>query len=166
MMIIINIYKMSGKLFKIIEINKLNNNSDEFEKIFGMLSYKAFKIINNENIIYSNMDDNEIISETILSENLTIVYDTIQPSYRYWLKRQINDKPNPKYLLFIMFNPSTADDIIDDNTIRKLINITIYNGYDGFYVGNLYARRSTNPNVIKNNLLSKGPKMKNILMQC
>jgi hypothetical protein len=63
--------------------------------------------------------------------------------YRYQLSR-IWDDSKPK-ILFIMLNPSTADDFVDDPTIRRVINYANTWGYGGVYVGNLYAFRSTDP---------------------
>jgi len=64
--------------------------------------------------------------------------------YRYTLSR-IWDEDIPA-LLFIMLNPSTADSEKDDPTIRRLIHFTTSWGYGGFYVVNLYAFCSTDPN--------------------
>lgn len=67
--------------------------------------------------------------------------------YRYQLWR-IWDKNKPT-ILFIMLNPSTADDNEDDNTIKKCIRYATKWGYGGFYVGNLYAFRSKARSVLK-----------------
>lgn len=57
--------------------------------------------------------------------------------YRYSLKRiWDNDKP---IVLFIMLNPSLADNYQDDPTIRRLIKFAKLYGYGGFYVGNLFS---------------------------
>ena len=44
------------------------------------------------------------------------------------------------------FNPSTADDQQIDPTMRFVLGIAKFNGYDGFAMVNLYPLRSTNPN--------------------
>jgi hypothetical protein len=67
--------------------------------------------------------------------------------YRYQLSR-IWDEEKP-FILFIMLNPSTADADGDDQTIRRVINFAKSWGYGGFYVGNLYAFRSTDPKGLK-----------------
>jgi hypothetical protein len=68
--------------------------------------------------------------------------------YRYQLSR-IWDSKKP-VILFIMLNPSTADDTKDDPTIRRIINFAEFWGYGGIYVGNLYAFRSTDPKALQN----------------
>ena len=68
--------------------------------------------------------------------------------YRYQLSRIWNKDKN--LLLFIMNNPSKADEDIDDPTIRKIINYAKLWGYGGILVGNLYAYRSSCPKVLKN----------------
>jgi hypothetical protein len=67
--------------------------------------------------------------------------------YRYQLSR-IWDEEKPK-LLFIMLNPSTADEFVEDPTIRRVVNYAKDWGYGGVYVGNLYAFRSTDPKGLK-----------------
>ena len=55
-------------------------------------------------------------------------------------------KNGENMLIVVGFNPSTADDKIIDNTMRFVLKIAKYNGYDGFAMINLYPLRSTNPN--------------------
>lgn len=62
--------------------------------------------------------------------------------YRYrLLRRWGRDVPLP----FIMLNPSTADALIDDPTIRRCIGFAKSLGFDGIGVWNLYAYRATKP---------------------
>ena len=63
--------------------------------------------------------------------------------YRYKLFREWNK--NKGKVLFIMLNPSTADDKKDDNTIIRCINFAKDWGYGGLMVGNLFAYRTTYP---------------------
>jgi hypothetical protein len=48
-------------------------------------------------------------------------------------------------LLWVMLNPSTADDLIDDPTIRRCIAYSTDWGFEALEVVNLYAYRATEP---------------------
>ena len=65
--------------------------------------------------------------------------------YRLW---RIWDDSLPK-ALFIMLNPSTADVMLDDPTIRRCIGFAKSWGYGGIYVGNIFSLRSSNPKDLK-----------------
>ena len=67
--------------------------------------------------------------------------------YRYALWRVWNNKL-PK-VLFIGLNPSTADEVKDDPTIRRCINYAKDWGYGGYIMGNIFAYRSTDPKNLK-----------------
>ena len=64
--------------------------------------------------------------------------------YRYALWRWW-DRTKP-YALFIGLNPSTADENVDDPTIRRCIRFAKDWGYGGVYMVNLFALRATKPN--------------------
>ncbi len=64
-------------------------------------------------------------------------------TYRYALWRKWSDTPP---VLFIMLNPSTADESQDDPTIRRCIAFAERWGHGGIIVGNLFALRSPYPN--------------------
>lgn len=64
--------------------------------------------------------------------------------YRYELHR-IWSLEVKRLVLWIMLNPSTADEFNDDPTIRRCINFSKAWGYDGLMIGNVYALRSTDP---------------------
>lgn len=63
--------------------------------------------------------------------------------YRYRLTRTWDAWSG--LLTFVMFNPSTADALEDDNTIRRCLGYARDLGYGGIEVVNLYAWRATKP---------------------
>ena len=67
--------------------------------------------------------------------------------YRYSLSR-IWDKQK-KFVLFIGLNPSTADEGMDDPTIRRCSGYAQHWGYGGFMIVNLFAYRTTFPSNLK-----------------
>lgn len=68
--------------------------------------------------------------------------------YRYVLWRKWS-RENHR-CMFIMLNPSTADETKDDPTIIRCINYAKLWGYGGIYVTNLFAFRSTDPKKLYN----------------
>lgn len=62
--------------------------------------------------------------------------------YRYSLWRQWTAGPS---VMFIGLNPSTADAMIDDPTIRRCIGFARAWGYGGLIMTNLFAWRDTAP---------------------
>ena len=64
-------------------------------------------------------------------------------AYRYTLWR-IWDKSKP-YAMFIGLNPSTADEVNDDPTVRRCINYSRDWGYGGLCMTNIFAYRATDP---------------------
>lgn len=62
--------------------------------------------------------------------------------YRYSLKREWSANAS---IGFVMLNPSTADDIQDDATIRRCISFARTWGYGALEVVNLFAYRATHP---------------------
>lgn len=69
--------------------------------------------------------------------------------YRYRLFRRWRQEDRGG-VLFIMLNPSTADDSVDDPTIRRCTGFTKAWGYGGFEVVNLFAFRATEPDELLN----------------
>ncbi|MHB8260439.1 MAG: DUF1643 domain-containing protein [Bacteroidia bacterium] len=63
--------------------------------------------------------------------------------YRYLLTR-IWDKDKP-IVNFIGLNPSTADKVDDDPTMRRCVAFAKSWGYGGLYMTNLFAFRATKP---------------------
>ena len=71
-----------------------------------------------------------------------------QTDYRYVLTRVLDAQSasgTPRTVLFCMLNPSTADEVEDDPTIRRVKHFADREGYDFLSVVNLYAARATNP---------------------
>lgn len=66
----------------------------------------------------------------------------IEGAFRYRLWRQW--KPGPR-LTYVMLNPSTANELEDDPTIRKCVGFADRLGYGGIEVFNLYPYRATRP---------------------
>ena len=64
-------------------------------------------------------------------------------TYRYELHR-IWDAEGPK-IMFLMLNPSTANETIDDRTVSRCINYAQEWGYGGLLIGNLFSYRSRYP---------------------
>jgi len=63
--------------------------------------------------------------------------------YRYSLWRSWDRSVEP--LTFVMLNPSTADALADDPTIRRCVRFARDHSFGGMRVLNLYAYRATNP---------------------
>ena len=68
-------------------------------------------------------------------------------TYRYVLWRSWDKSKG--YVMFIGLNPSTADEMNDDPTIRRCINFARSWGYGGIYMLNLFAFRATEPKDMK-----------------
>ncbi|WP_031483982.1 DUF1643 domain-containing protein [Maridesulfovibrio frigidus] len=76
--------------------------------------------------------------------------------YRYELRREW-DNLLPT-VLFICLNPSTADNETDDPTSRVCINYAKRWGYGSLTIANLFAYRSTNPDILSTVNDPVGPK--------
>ena len=63
--------------------------------------------------------------------------------YRYVLDRRVGE--SDKLVTFIMLNPSTADEVENDPTIRKCISFAREWGYGRLSVVNLFAYKSPKP---------------------
>jgi len=74
--------------------------------------------------------------------------------YRYALRRKWADGPQ---ILFVMLNPSTADETVDDPTIRRCIGFSKSWGFGSLAVGNLFALRTPSPAVLKRSVAPVGP---------
>ena len=81
---------------------------------------------------------------------------SIDKKDRYSLKREWDNSKG--LLLYLMLNPSFADEKKDDPTIRRLISFTKKFNYGGFLVGNIFTTITPNPKEIDR---SKGISDKN-----
>lgn len=75
--------------------------------------------------------------------------------YRYLLTRTWDRALKP--LLYIMLNPSTADAVVDDPTIRVCMSRARLVGYGGIRVLNLFALRSKSPEALHRHADPIGP---------
>lgn len=68
--------------------------------------------------------------------------------YRYSLVREW-DESNPKRVVFVLLNPSTADDEGDDQTTKVCIEFAKRWGFGSLEIVNLFAYRATDPKDLK-----------------
>lgn len=78
-------------------------------------------------------------------ENGAVISD--DGAYRYLLWRTIGDMP--RRALFVMLNPSTADAMQDDPTVRRCIGFARREGCGRLDIVNLYAYRATDPRILR-----------------
>jgi hypothetical protein len=72
--------------------------------------------------------------------------------YRYLLRREWEPILTiPVICLFVMLNPSNADGLKDDPTLRRCVRFAQREGYSELEVVNLFAWRSPNPKVLADN---------------
>lgn len=78
----------------------------------------------------------------------TFASATLSPDgvYRYDLERWWD--PDQRFLLWVMLNPSTADGVLDDPTIRRCVGFSKAWGFGGMFVVNLFALRATDPKAL------------------
>lgn len=82
--------------------------------------------------------------------------------YRYELTRRWE----PGLLLrWVMLNPSTADALVDDPTIRRCCGFAKAWNFAGIVVHNLYALRSTDPKALRTHPDPVGPENNRYLSQ-
>jgi hypothetical protein len=68
--------------------------------------------------------------------------------YRYVLWRTW-EKTKKAHIAFIGLNPSTANETVDDPTIRRCIEYSKELGFGGMFMLNIFAFRATDPKVMK-----------------
>jgi hypothetical protein len=69
-------------------------------------------------------------------------------AYRYSLWRKWGPEQGG-YAMFVGLNPSTADETLDDPTVRRCIAFAKDWGYSGMLMTNIFAYRATDPEVMK-----------------
>ena len=79
----------------------------------------------------------------MLAEDVPGAKFSADRKYRYLLTRQLGFGDGA--VMFLMLNPSTADESHDDSTIRRCINFGKAWGYGWLYVCNLSPFRSPDP---------------------
>lgn len=67
--------------------------------------------------------------------------------YRYRLDR-VWDRKRPR-VTFILLNPSTADESVDDPTLRRCVGLARSWGFGGLIIVNLFAWRARNPAALR-----------------
>ena len=75
-------------------------------------------------------------------------------TYRYSLTREWG---SGLAVLFVGLNPSTADEMLDDPTIRRCVSFAREWGYARLHMANLFAFRATDPRDMKNASDPVGP---------
>lgn len=70
-------------------------------------------------------------------------------THRYTLWRYLDGFTQTRFVQFIGLNPSTADEIIDDPTIRRCKDFAARWGYSALCMTNLFSFRATDPKVMR-----------------
>jgi len=83
-------------------------------------------------------------TKMLIDKGATLTVDRL---YRYLLWRIWDDTKRPA--LFIGLNPSTADENIDDPTIRRCMGFAMDWGNGGLIMANIFAYRATNPKELR-----------------
>lgn len=89
------------------------------------------------------MNETRVNSAEPLNVEVAVASADVRGEYRYTLMRTWDATAEP--LVFILLNPSTADALQDDPTIRRCIGFAKRWGFGGIVVVNLYAYRATKP---------------------
>lgn len=64
-------------------------------------------------------------------------------TWRYTLSRRWTQDVAPRFVNFILLNPLTADETLDDRTICRCIGFAKREGFEAMVVTNLFAFRAT-----------------------
>lgn len=74
---------------------------------------------------------------------------SFDPSRRFRYRLDRAWEPEKPRAVFVMLNPSTADESVLDPTIRRCAGFAHAWGFGGITIGNLFALRSTDPVALK-----------------
>ena len=85
--------------------------------------------------------------------------------YRYCLWREW-DMIDHSYAAFIGLNPSTADEIRDDPTVRRCIRYAKKWGFASLCMLNIFAFRATEPHVMREQAGPVGPENDRWIVEC
>lgn len=91
-----------------------------------------------QNCTHANREQSDMARQTIFSPCRT---------YRYALWREWIGGDG--YAMFVGLNPSSADENLDDPTIRRCVAFAKMWGYSGLCMTNLFAFRATDPKDMK-----------------
>lgn len=86
-------------------------------------------------------------------------------TYRYALWRRW-EEDYADYAMFIGLNPSTADETLNDPTVRRCIAFAKDWGYSGLCMTNIFAYRATDPEVMMATVDPVGPDNDKWLKEC
>ena len=86
--------------------------------------------------------------------------------YRYTLWRAWEIPEFPQVCLWIMLNPSVADEKINDPTVARCIKYSQGWGFTGLIVCNIFAVRSTDPRILYNQPNCIGPENDAHITRC
>ena len=84
-------------------------------------------------------------------EDLPVARFSADRRYRYQLTRRVGF--GDRTVAFLMLNPSTADEVVNDRTVRRCINYANAWGYGWLIVTNVSPLRATDPR----EMLAAGP---------
>jgi len=82
---------------------------------------------------------------TLYCEGFRLAEFSPDRQYRYVLVRRW---ARDSMLACIGLNPSTADESVDDPTVRRWVGFARRQGFGGIVVGNLYGYRATDPRAL------------------
>lgn len=111
----------------------------------------------------------ELITKTNLTGTRQAVFSPCE-TYRYRLHEVFKPNPRPGQILrtqaFLMLNPSTANEMVDDPTVARCHKRAIAMGFEKFEVINIFALRSTDPKGLYNHPDPVGPDNNDAILAC